>query len=466
MTNGRDDDALPVGLSDDALALRFAEAHGNRWKFVAAWAQWYAHDGTAWQSDKTLEAVDLARAICREACEDVLCMDHLEPARRERVMKEIRSSRTVMAVQTLARADRRHAATVDQWDADPWLLNTPGGEINLKTGVMQPHRLESFSTKMTAVTPMAGPCPTWHKFLARVTGGDQELIAYLQRLCGYALVGEVVEHVLVFVYGLGANGKSTFVNTVAGILGSYGQTAPMDTFTETAGAQHPTDLAMLRGARLVTATETEDGRRWAAAKIKVLTGGDRIAARFMRQDFFEFVPQFTLIISGNHKPGLRAVDEAMRRRMHLIPFTQTIPAHERDTGLPKALQAEWPAILQWMIDGCLEWQRTGLNPPAAVSAATEDYLADEDVLGQWLDEATEREHGSFETTSNLHRDYRDWAESTGEKFLGVKRFSQALVDRGLVRDRRAAGKGFTGRRLSDLGARPWSRSKQTGLPGL
>ena len=462
---GARDDVAPVGFSDDALALRFAEAHGTRWKYVAAWGQWFAHDGAVWQGDKTLEALDLARGICREACEDVLCMD-LEPARRERIVKEMRSSRSVMAVQTLARADRRHAATVEQWDADPWLLNTPGGEVNLKTGEMRPHRLESFATKMTAVTPAAGPCPTWHRFLARITGNDAELVGYLQRLCGYALVGEVVEHVLVFLYGLGANGKSTFVNTVAGIMGSYGQTAPMDTFTETAGAQHPTDLAMLRGARLVTATETEDGRRWAAAKIKVLTGGDRIAARFMRQDFFEFTPQFTLVISGNHKPGLRAVDEAMRRRMHLIPFTHTIPLNERDTGLPKALEAEWPAILAWAIEGCLQWQKAGLNPPAIVSSATEDYLADEDTLGQWLEDATVREFGAFESTSALHRDYREWAESTGEKFLGVKRFSQALVDRGLTKDRRATAKGFTGRRLRDLGARPWNRARQDGLPGL
>jgi putative DNA primase/helicase len=297
------------------------------------------------------------------------------------------------------------------------------------------------------------------RFLARVTGDDPELIAYLQRLCGYALVGEVVEHALIFLYGLGANGKSTFVNTLAGILGNYGQTAPMDTFTETNGSQHPTDLAMLRGARLVTATETEDGKRWASAKIKVLTGGDKIAARFMRQDFFEFKPQFTLVISGNHKPGLRSVDEAMRRRMHLVPFTQTIPAAERDSGLPAKLQAEWPGILTWMIEGCLAWQRTGLNPPQAVTAATEDYLATEDVMSQWLDEATERDVNSFEQTTALHDDYRAWAERAGEKFLGVKRFSQALEDRGLVRGRKSSGKGFTGRGLKTLGQRPWRSVK-------
>lgn len=454
-----EDAQLPAGFSDDALATRYADTYHLDTRYVSAWGQWFTYTGSVWQQDKTLIPLERARQTCRDACEDLLCMDHLPDAKRERVMKEQRSARTVQAVLALARADRRLAGTVDMWDADPWTLNTPAGEVDLRTGEIHPHRAGSFCSKITAAAPGDAPCPTWHKFLARVTGDDTELQAYLQRLCGYALIGEVIEHALVFLYGLGANGKSTFVNTLAGIMGSYAQTAPMDTFTETSGNQHPTDLAMLRGSRLVTATETEDGRRWAAAKIKVLTGGDTIAARFMRQDFFEFKPQFTLIISGNHKPGLRSVDEAMRRRMHLVPFTQTIPAHERDPDLPKALQAEWPGILRWMVDGCLAWQKTGLQPPTVVSAATEDYLAAEDVMGQWLDEASTADVNAFEHTTALHNDYREWAERAGEKFMGAKRFGQALEDRGLIRSRRNTGKGFTGRRLRDMGDRPWNRTK-------
>lgn len=450
---------LPAGFSDDALATRYADRYHPDSRYVAAWGQWFIYTGQVWEQDKTLLPLERARETCREACEDLLCMDHLQDAKRERLMKEQRSARTVQAILLLARADRRLAATTELWDADPWTLNTPGGEVDLRTGQMRPHQADSYCSKITAVAPSDATCPTWLAFLDRVTASDKDLQGYLQRLCGYALVGEVIEHMLAFFYGLGANGKSTFVNTVAGIMGSYAQTAPMDTFTETAGSQHPTDLAMLRGARLVTATETEDGRRWAAAKIKVLTGADTVSARFMRQDFFEYRPQFTLIISGNHKPGLRSVDEAMRRRLHLTPFTQTIPAHERDPDLPKKLQAEWPAILRWMIEGCLAWRQTGLNPPAIVTSATEDYLQAEDVLGQWLDEATERDANAFEHTSVLHDDYRQWAERSGEKFLGSKRFGQALEDRGLVRDRRKTGKGFTGRRLKDLGARPWNRGK-------
>ena len=153
----------------------------------------------------------------------------------------------------------------------------------------------------------------------------------------------------------------------AGILGDYHSTAPIETFTATISDRHPTDLAGLRGARLVTATETEEGRRWAEAKIKTLTGGDQISARFMRQDFFDYLPQFKLLIAGNHKPGLRSVDEAIRRRFNLIPFTVTIPAGGARPELGDKLKAEWPGILQWMIEGCLDWQESGLAPPEAVT---------------------------------------------------------------------------------------------------
>lgn len=455
-----------AAISDTSLARHFADKHAHELRYVNAIGRWFRYNGQAWLDDKTLEPVDLMRRVCEARADDVLYDDSIKPAQRPKAIKDLLSNRTINGALSLARADRAIAATVEQWDANPMLLNTPGGEVDLRTGILYQAKAESYCTKMTACTPSSDACPTWQRFLDRVAGGDAELIAYLQRVCGYALVGEVVEHALIFLFGLGANGKSTFVNTVSGILGSYAQVAPMDTFTETAGNQHPTDLAMLRGSRLVTATETEDGRRWAAAKIKVLTGGDTIAARFMRQDFFEFKPQFTLIISGNHKPGLRSVDEAMRRRMHLVPFTQTIPPEERDPNLPASLKAEWPAILQWMIDGCLQWQQTGLNPPAIVSAATEEYLTDEDTLGQWLDEATDRQVDAFEQTTALHDDYRAWAERTGEKLLGVKRFSQALEDRGLVRSRKSTGKGFTGRRLKTLGERPWNRSKQAPLEGI
>src|SRR5215472_9579086 len=277
-------------------------------------------NGKCWTEDETLRAFNLARAICRSAA---------SKCNKGKTATMLASAKTVAAIERLARADRRLAATVDQWDADPWLLNTPDGTINLRTGERYQSRASDHITQSTAVAPSGG-CPLWLKFLARVTNGDRALQDYIQRLLGYALTGLTIEHALFFLYGTGANGKSVLMSTVAGILGSYHQTAPIETFTASTTDRHPTELAGLRAARLVTAVETEEGRRWAESKIKMLTGGDKISARFMRQDFFEFTPQFKLVIAGNHKPGLRSVDEAIRRRFNLIPFVVTIPPNERD----------------------------------------------------------------------------------------------------------------------------------------
>ena len=252
--------------------------------------------------------------------------------------------------------------------------------------------------------------------------GDTELIGFLQRVAGYALTGSTVEHALFFLYGTGANGKGVLLNTLTGIFGDYATIAAMETFTASNSERHPTDLAMLRGARLVSAQETEEGRRWAEAKIKSLTGGDPISARFMRMDFFTYVPQFKLLIAGNHKPGLQGVDEAIRRRLNLVPFAVTIPPAERDLRLPEKLGAEWPAILRWAIDGCLEWRRRGLDQPQAVRAATDEYLADEDVFARWLGEFCQRTAWCHETTAELFASWRKYCEQTGEQAGTEKRF--------------------------------------------
>jgi putative DNA primase/helicase len=275
-----------------------------------------------------------------------------------------------------------------------------------------------------------------------------QLLFYLQRVAGYCLTGLTSEHVLFFLYGTGANGKSVFVETLAGVLGDYAVAAPMETFVETLHDRHPTELAMLRGARLVTASETQSGRRWNEARIKQLTGGDKIAARFMRQDFFEFTPQFKLMISGNHKPSLRNVNEAIRRRIHLVPFTVTIPPAERDRDLAEKLKAEWPGIMAWAVQGALAWRKQGLNPPPAVIDATNEYLASEDAIGLWLEECTVQDPNGWEKSTALFGSWKAWAEKAGERIGSQKAFSQTLEERGLGKRRGNTGsQGFTGIRL-------------------
>jgi putative DNA primase/helicase len=364
--------------SDDALALLFSECHGKDLRYTAAWGQWSAWDETVWRKDTTLAIFDRARKINRGVA--AACPSRARAGR-------LSSAQTVAAVERLARSDRRHAAISGQWDADPWLLSTPGGIVDLHTGNLRPAQREDYCTKRTAVAPDRGDtAPRWMEFLERVTAGDAALEGFLQRMAGYALTGITREHALFFLYGHGGNGKSTFIGTLAGVLGDYAHTAPVDTFLDSKNERHPTELAVLDGPRLVTAVETEEHRRWAESKLKNLTGGDSISARHMRQDFYTFTPVFKLVISGNHKPGLAAVDEAIRRRLHLVPFTVTIPPNERDSQLDQKLRAEWPGILQWAIEGCLEWQTSGLKPPSSVVAATEEYFATEDRMGTWLEE--------------------------------------------------------------------------------
>jgi putative DNA primase/helicase len=428
------DEVRPPAFSDEALALSFADEHAEKLRYIAAWSKWHVWDGKRWSADDTRLAFDIARRVCRQAARE---------CNQDSAAKSLASAKTVAAVERLATADRRLAATTDQWDADPWLLNTPCGIVDLRSGEIHPQQPTDYITKITAVAP-DGICPQWRKFLNRIFAGDDELMAFVQRVAGYALTGSTREHALFFGFGTGANGKSVLINTISGILGDYHRTAAIETFTASKTERHPTDLAGLRGARLVTAIETEEGRRWDESKVKALTGGDRIAARFMRQDFFEYEPAFKLMIAGNHKPSLRSVDESIRRRLNLLPFTVTIPPEERDRDLPEKLKAEWPGILRWMIQGCLEWQRIGLAPPKAVRHATEAYLEAEDAVGAWIEECCQRRPQAWESRGTLFTAWNRWATTAGEYVGSQRRFIQALETRGFVPVRKNSGRGFAG----------------------
>jgi putative DNA primase/helicase len=336
--------------------------------------------------------------------------------------------------------------------------------IDLEIGQYYDARAEDHCTKIAATAPdPLCPIETWLRFLDRVTDGDGDLQSYLQRVAGYCMTGHTSEHVLFFLYGTGANGKSVFVNTLAGIWNDYAVTAPVETFTESRHDRHPTELARLRGARLVIASETEAGRNWNEARIKAITGGDKVAARFMRADFFEYQPQFKLLISGNHKPAIRNVDEAMRRRIHLIPFAVIIPSDERDPDLQEKLKEEWPGILQWAVQGCLEWRSTGLNPPEAVRKATEQYLAEEDDMQSWFTECCEIGTAFEDGSSTLYNSWKRWAERTG-RVGGAgsqKAFSQAMLDKGFESKRTRTGKTFLGLKVSQQ-AEDWQAMEYRG----
>ncbi len=436
-------DRMPPRFSEEALALRFSRQYEAELRYVEGWGRWMCWDETRWHGDDTLAVFDRCRAICRRASAE--CGDA-----QERAAMKIAAAQTVAAIERIARSDRRHAVTIEQWDADPWLLNTPAGTVDLRTSELHDHRREEYLTKITAAGP-GGDCPIWLGFLDRISDANTELQEFLQRVIGYCLSGSTREHALFFLYGTGANGKSVFLSTIAGLLGDYAKTAPASAFTASNAEQHPTDVAGLRGARFVTAIETEDGRWWAEAKIKSLTGGDRITARFMRQDFFEYLPQFKLLVAGNHKPGLRNVDEAIRRRLQLIPFTVTIGEQERDPDLAEKLKTEYPGILRWAIEGCLAWQRDGLNSPDIVRSATSDYLAAEDAIGRWIEDRCLLGDDYWTAGAALFADWQQWSDRTGERPGTQKRFTQGLQARSIQSERSGPSgtRGFVGIALRD-----------------
>jgi putative DNA primase/helicase len=427
-------------LTQDGLALQLGDEWANDARHVAPWNRWLFFDGTTWRLDEKLEHMTRARDFLRGIAVDL-------PTEDEGARKALRKADTVAKIVSLARSNVAQAASVAQWDADPWVLGTPEGTVDLTTGQLRPALPEDYITKRTAVAPAPkGKVPKlWLRHLGRITGGNTELIDYHQRLFGYCLTGSIREHVFPFGYGTGANGKGVTLNTEKEILGDYAVSIGTEMLMVNHNEAHPTELARLRGVRLAIGSETEEGKRWAEAKIKRLTGGDPIAARFMRQDFFEFNPTFKLFVIGNHRPSLRGVDEAMRRRLHLVPFTVTIPEEERDDELPEKLRAEWPAILRWGIDGCLAWQRDGLRPPEIIRAATDSYLDSEDAFSLWVEECADLDPNAWSRTRDLFASWKAWAERSGEYVGSEKRLRSLMEERGFT-PQRQGGTGRTGYR--------------------
>ena len=405
-------------FTEDLLARRLIDKHGDRLRYVEAWGRWLVWDGKRWQDDQTRAVIDMTREICREFGQI-----------SEKLQARLERASTIEAVERLARSDRRVAVTPDVWDSDPYLLNTPDGVLDFRTGDLRPHDPALYCRKMTGAG-LGDDCPLWRAFLRRITDGDEELERYLQRMAGYALTGLTNEHAFFLLFGHGANGKSVFLSTLAAAWGDYCTTAPADVFLASTGDRHPTELAALHGARLVIASEIEPGRRWNESRLKELTGGDKISARFMRRDFFEFQPAFKLVIASNHKPRIRTVSEAMRRRLHLVPFTVTIPPEERDPMLADRLKAELPGVMSWCLEGAAEWLAGGLRPPEAVQAHTAEYFDAEDRIAEWLQQRCECYPAYATLGADLLADYRQWLEQQGEGSISRTAFYEALATKG------------------------------------
>jgi len=427
--------AIRTNLTDLGNSERLVAEHGQDLRYSPGFG-WLIWDGRRWRRDDdgavTRAMADTVRGLYAEAAE-------LDDDKRKRLIAHALKSEQegrLRAAVTLAATNRRVIVRNSELDADPYLLSVCNGTVDLRTGKLAEHSRAHLITKAAPVEfHEHAEAPTWHAFLDRVFDNDSELIQFVQRAVGYTLTGSTNEQVFFIACGPGANGKTTFLETLRAVFGEYGQQTPTETFLERRDGI-PNDLARLPGARFVAAAEVGEGRRLSEALVKRLTGGDVITARFLRAEYFEFTPVFKAWIATNHRPLIRGTDEAMWRRIRLIPFTVTIPESERDPELPAKLRAELSGILRWAVDGCLEWQRRGLKSAAAVTGATGSYRQDMDVLGVFLDECCEIDPEFKVPAGELYRAYREWCDESGERErLSQRAFADRLEERGFTASR-------------------------------
>jgi putative DNA primase/helicase len=432
-------------LTDEAVVRLFMQRHGDRFVFLEAigFHEWTGH---VWQFDQQRTVNRRMAELCRTICAG---------------LKKKGDKRTAESAALVRRCSERikdeTAHPMGLFDQTP-VLNMATTCVRLdRPGDWQlgPQRREDYCSKMTAVTATQTVCPTWLTFLRRITDNNQELIDYLQRVCGYCASPYTSEQSFFFCYGTGQNGKGTFLNTVKAVLGDYAAQASLELLQATTHPQHKEELASLRGTRLVLTAETAQNQSWDEAKLKQLTGGDTVRANFMRQNSFEYLPQYKIIVVGNNKPVIRNADRAMRRRLQLIPFTVEIAESEVDLGLFDKLVPEYPGILSWIMDGFVAWQHMGLMPPAAVLGATADYFENQDALQQWIDKSClTTDVNARASSAELFNSWKLFCEATKERCGTQKAFVERMEAKGFKRWRSAKARGLDGIRLLDITERP------------
>jgi len=423
--------------TDLGNARRLVVASGEDIRYCHATRKWLLWSGSRWLKDQTgeiyLRAKQSVRAILTEAA---FAADDAE--RKALVAHEQRSESEprIRAMINLAQSEPKIPVQLHELDRNPMALNVLNGTLDLESGELHPHSRENLITKIAPVNfdPNAS-CPRWKRFLCTIMDNDDERIRFMARAAGYSLTGLTTEQVFFLCHGVGSNGKTTFIEVLRHMLGDYAQAADFSSFLISKGQTIRNDLAKLQGARFVSATESENGKRMAESVVKQLTGGDTISARFLYGEHFEFRPQFKLWLATNHKPKVVGSDDAFWRRVRLVPFTITIPKDQRDSKLPGRLSHEASGILNWALMGLRDWQQHGLNEPEIVLAATAEYRESQDALGHFIAGKCAVGPNREERACELYRSYKEATEAAGEFRMGERDFSSALVDRGFIKKR-------------------------------
>jgi putative DNA primase/helicase len=422
--------ANPEGRTDVANARRFVAQHGDNVRYCHPWKKWLVWDGRRWKVDDSGAVTNLAKSTADAIWDAAKSLR----ATREAIDFAVKSANasSLRAMLSLAMPDV--SLRSDDMDSNDWILNCANGTIDLKTGMLREHWRQDNLTQLcpTKFIPDASS-EVWDEFLASVFDGDQDISDFLRRFVGYALTGDVSEQMLPIFHGGGANGKSTFLNALMELLGNdYSMQAPHDMLI-VKGDAHPTERADLFCKRFVSAVETEQGRSLNEALVKQLTGGERVRARRMREDFWEFDPTHKIVICTNHRPQINGTDHAIWRRIKLIPFTVTFADDKQDKNLPDKLREESEGILAWAVRGCLEWQAKGLLPPDAISAATADYRTEQDPIGRFINERCLTIGTIRVKFSDLYAAFEEWCKDGGEPCVSKKLVGEYLQNRGYER---------------------------------
>lgn len=432
--------------SDYGNARRLVAGSGADIRYCYDWARWLVWTGTHWQADRNGALDRVAKRTALQIYKEVAAVENDEE--RRALLKHAKYSESGTALREMVRlAQSEPGIPVEarHLDANAHLLNCRNGTLDLLTGGLRDHRREDLITRVVpaAYDPEAR-CPIWDSFLHRIMSGNGDLISFIRRAAGYTLTGDTRERCFFILHGTGANGKSVFLETLRNVLGDeYSIRTPTETLMyKRSDGGVPNDVARLKGARFVSASETDEGKRLAEARIKDMTGGDTISARFMRAEFFDFKPEFKIWLSTNHKPDIRGTDKGIWDRVRLIPFHVRIPEGEQDNKLAQKLVAELPGILAWAVRGCAEWQKDGLGVPAEVRTATADYQAELDTFANFFADCCVAHPEAKVPIKELYEAYQVWCEENGEwhaQQKSQKEFSMKLTERGFTKRRSGAG---------------------------
>ena len=431
--------------NDDGNVNRLIDRHGDDLLYCRLWKKWLVWTDGHWQIDALENVQDFATLTARSIYNAAAAETDTEAAKV--LSKWAGQSLNIGHWSAMiSMAEHRVPVRPDVLDTNAWLSNTPTGTIDLHEGVLCEHKREDRITKRIPVAydPLA-EAPMWLAFLESIFDGDAELISYAQRAVGYSMTGITTEQCMFILHGSGANGKGTFVDTIAAVLGDYGLRIPTQTLMYRREAGIPNDIAALKGVRFAYASESEEGQRLAEAFIKDITGEDMISARFLNSEFFNFRPELKLWFSTNHRPDIRGTDEAIWRRIRLIPFKRQFAGDAMDRNLREKLRSEMPGILNWMIEGCMQWQILGLGNPPAVQEATAEYRGEMDTLSVFLETMCVIEPSATVLKSHLAAAYHSWRATNGERPESTIKLNAKLKERGFTEyQQRVAGRTWNG----------------------